>query len=85
MSLEDLQALVAKNAEAIAAHNEALATHTSVLEKLESLVATNSRALADQSIQINTYQKASNQVVNLAFSLIVAAVLAIILPVVVKL
>jgi hypothetical protein len=60
------------------------------LQRIESLLETNNqrlenleRDIKEFDIRIETYQKASQQVVNLAFSLIVAATAAIVIPVVV--
>jgi predicted nuclease with TOPRIM domain len=50
-----------------------------LLDTKVGLLDTDVRIISDR---VDTYQKASTQVVNLAFSLIVAATLAIILPIV---
>ncbi len=47
-----------------------------IVEKLENI----SNQIREFDIRIDTYQKASQQVVNLAFGLIVAATAAIIVP-----
>ncbi|WP_099239496.1 hypothetical protein [Synechococcus sp. BDU 130192] len=49
------------------------------LDEKVSRLDTDVRIISDR---VDTYQKASTQVVNLAFSLIVAATLAIIIPVI---
>ncbi|MGB5595362.1 MAG: hypothetical protein WBM62_15175 [Crocosphaera sp.] len=50
------------------------------LEHLETKTDDISQNLKEFDIRIETYQKASQQVVNLAFSLIIAATAAIVIP-----
>ncbi|MBV5260327.1 hypothetical protein FLX56_18090 [Synechococcus moorigangaii CMS01] len=56
-----------------------LGTEISALGDKVSKLDTDVRIINDR---VDTYQKASTQVVNLAFSLIVAATLAIIIPII---
>lgn len=58
---------------------EKLGTEISSLGQQVSKLDTDMRVVNDR---VDAYQKASTQVVNLAFSLIVAATLAIIIPVI---
>ena len=50
------------------------------IEHLESTTEEIKKKLNEFEIRIDAYQKASQQVVNLAFSLIIAATAAIIIP-----
>ncbi|MGB5770715.1 MAG: hypothetical protein WBM32_12735 [Crocosphaera sp.] len=50
------------------------------LDHLETKTDDISQNLKEFDIRIETYQKASQQVVNLAFSLIIAATAAIVIP-----
>ncbi len=62
------------------AENSRLERIESLLEGLTQDIEALQKETRETNIRVDTYQKASQQVVNLAFSLILAATAAIIIP-----
>ncbi len=62
------------------AENSRLERIESLLERLTQDIEALQKETRETNIRVDTYQKASQQVVNLAFSLILAATAAIIIP-----
>ena len=87
MTDEELKQLVQANAQAIAANAHAIESSQHRFDSLETRLGgleSNLEDLTDETKRLNDrveiYQKASQQVVNLAFGLLATAALAIIIP-----